>query len=39
MKKDKDQIWIKYMNNKIIVKRGQRKRPGDFTLVPGANPH
>ena len=23
MKQDKDQIWIKCMNNKILVKRGQ----------------
>ena len=32
------------MDNKIIVKRGQRKGPGDFSnivsaLVPGANLH
>ena len=33
MKKDKDQICIKYMNNKIIVKRGQVKGPGDFARI------
>ena len=33
MKKDKDQICIKYMNNKIIVKRGQVKGPGDFAHI------
>ena len=33
MKQEKDQIWIKYMNNKIIVKRGQVKGPGDFAHI------
>ena len=33
MKQDKVQIWIKYMNKKIRVKRGQVKKLGDFPRI------
>ena len=33
MKQDKDKIWIKYMNKKIRVKRGQVKKLGDFPRI------